>query len=328
METEASPSMSIRPALLGYGGNFSFGQTAYPRGGEFRVTGRPYACLLLLENGVMHTVIDGLQRTLHAGECGLCINRTGRDASYAPGSSVLWCETPLPVVPAEVVSDSLGQRVAASVRLKTLSREGLACGTFSSPATDMLRNALGEALIAAWRIEAGLDIAGHLPAPLLAARDCIARHYAEKPDLGRLASVAQVSPAHLIALFRRHLGITPMQHLREVRAQAAARLIRHTDMTLADIADLTGYGTGFHLSREVRLLVGLSPRQLRRRGLREPGPVENGDGLRVQGDMSASPPSPAPVKGSRLMSPAIPVIDIAPLRDGDDASRTCPAGGH
>ncbi|MFW7266749.1 2-oxoglutarate and iron-dependent oxygenase domain-containing protein [Gluconacetobacter sp. Hr-1-5] len=315
--------MSIRPALLGYGGNFSFGRTAYPRGGEFRVTGRPYACLLLLEAGMMRTVIDRQERTLHAGECGLFINRTGRCAHYAPRSTVLWCETPLSVAPPpEAANDSLGQRVQASVRLKTLFREGLACGTLSSPATDILRNALGEALLAAWRIEAGLDIAGHLPAPLLAARDYIARHYAEKPALNRLAAIANVTPAHLIALFRRHLGTTPMRHLREVRAQAAARLIRHTDMTLADIAELTGYGTGFHLSREVRLLVGLSPRLLRRRGIREPGSFENGDGVRIQSDAPAGSAAPLPMKGSRPMSPLIPVIDIAPLRNGDDASRT------
>ena len=82
-------------AFIRRGANFSFGQTAYPDGGGFRVTSGAYAALILLETGTMSTVIDRNRRELHAGECGIFINRTGRRSTYAPGSRVMWCETPL-----------------------------------------------------------------------------------------------------------------------------------------------------------------------------------------------------------------------------------------
>lgn len=267
----------------------------------------------------MSTVIDGGRRELHAGECGIFINTTGRRSTYAPGSRVQWCETPLLELPAPVEQDFLGDRIRASPRIRTLFREGIGCGPYVSPALDTLRNALGEALFAAWRIEAGEGMAGHMPAPLLAARSYIDLHYAEKPDLETLAAVAGITPPYLIDLFRRHQGTTPMRYLRAVRAQAALRLIRHTDMSLASIADSTGYGSAFHLSREIRQFHGLSPRQIRQQGTHSNPSTQAGDAGCLPADNRFFP-GPE-VKRSSPMTHDIPVIDIGPLRQGNGAER-------
>lgn len=248
-------------AFIRRGSNFSFGQTAYPDGGEFRVTSGAYVALILLETGTMSTVIDGNKRELHTDECGIFINITGRRSTYAPGSHVMWCETPLLKSATLSGYDFLGNRVRVSPLIRTLFREGIHCGLHTSPTLDTLRNALGEALFAAWRLEAGQDMIGHIPFPLTAAKSYIDKHYAEKPDLKKLATVANVTPPYLIDLFHRHQGTTPMRYLRMVRTQAALRLIRHTDMPLASIADITGYSSAFHLSREIRKFNGLSPPQ-------------------------------------------------------------------
>lgn len=306
-------------AFIRRGANFSFGQTAYPDGGEFRVTSGAYAALILLETGTMSTVIDRNRRELHAGECGIFINRTGRRSTYAPGSRVMWCETPLLKSALPARSDFLGDRVRASQRILTLFREGINCGLNSSPTLDTLRNALGEALFAAWRIEAGQDVIGHMPPSLIAAKSYIDQHYAEKPALEQLASVAGVTPPYLIDLFRRHQGTTPIRYLRNVRAQAALRLIRHTDMSLASIADITGYGSAFHLSREVRLMNGQSPRSIRQRGIHGQTSHTMGDATRLPNDQYQSL-RPA-FERIRPMVPPIPVIDIAALRHGSSAER-------
>ena len=302
------------------GSNFAFGQTAYPEGGEFRVTSGAYAALILLETGTMSTVIDGNKRELHTGECGIFINRTGRRSTYAPGSRVMWCETPILKSALSSRCDFLGDRVRASQRILTLFREGIGCGLHTSPTLDTLRNALGEALFAAWRIEAGQDVIGHMPTPLLAAKAYIDQHYADKPDLETLATVANVTPPYLIDLFRRHQGTTPMRYLRAVRAQAALRLIRHTDMALASIADITGYGSAFHLSREIRQTSGLSPRSIRQRGTHGRTSVTMGDAFRMP-DQQQHASRSSVERICPMSSPHIPVIDIAALRLGTSTER-------
>ena len=267
----------------------------------------------------MSTVIDGNRRELHVDECGIFINRTGRRSTYAPGSRVMWCETPLLQPALSSGCDFLGDRVRVSQRILTLFREGINCGLNTSPTLDTLRNALGEALFAAWRIEAGQDISAHMPLPLMAAKSYIDQHYAEKPSLEQLAAVAGVTPSYLIDLFRRYQGTTPIRYRRAVRAQAALRLIRHTDMALASIADITGYGSAFHLSREISQINGLSPRSIRQHGIHGRTSVTVGETAHLP-DAQHSSLSPS-LQRIRSMTPSIPVIDIAALRHGTSSER-------
>ncbi|MFT9164060.1 MAG: AraC family transcriptional regulator [Komagataeibacter saccharivorans] len=268
-------------SFLNRGATFSFGEIGYPRGGEFRVAGQPYAWILLLETGSMRTLVDGREHGLVAGECGLFVNWAGRSSSYAPGSHVCWCETPLPVDD-RGNTGMIAQSMPATPRLRALFREGLGCGLASSPSTDMLRNALGEALFAAWQFETVRDARPVLPEGLVKVHAFVEAHYFEPLDLARLAAVWGVTPPHLVASFRRHFGTTPMRHVWNVRTQAAIRMILRTDMPLATIAELCGYGSPFHLSRLVRRMTGHSPRGLRQRGTHQPGSVDAGHGLRTR----------------------------------------------
>ncbi|MCE2574311.1 helix-turn-helix domain-containing protein [Komagataeibacter sp. FNDCR2] len=274
-------------SFLNRGANFSFGEIAYPRGGAFRVAGQPYAWILLLETGSMHTLIDGREHGLEAGECGLFVNWEGRASFYAPGSHVRWCETPL--LPGHPASGGMiAECMPASSRMRTLFREGLGCGLVRSPEADLLRNALGEALFAAWRFETGREDTPLVPEGLGKVRAYVEAHYFEPLDLPRLAAVWGVTPPHLVASFRRYFGTTPMRHVWDVRTQAAIRMILRTDMPLASIAELCGYSSPFHLSRLVRRMTGLCPRDLRQRGTHQPGSVETGNATRTLNETSSA----------------------------------------
>ena len=271
-------------SFLNRGANFSFGEIAYPRGGAFRVAGQPYAWILLVEAGSMHTLVDGQEYGLEAGECGLFVNWEGRTSFYAPGSHVCWCETPL-LAGDPAGGEMIAECMPASSRIRTLFREGLGCGLERSPEADLLRNARGEALFAAWRFETGREDTSHLPEGLAKVRAYVEAHYFEPLDLQRLAGVWGVTPPHLVASFRRYFGTTPMRHVWDIRTQAAIRMILRTDMPLATIAELCGFGSPFHLSRLVRRMTGLCPRDLRQRGTHQPGSVETGDGIRTQNEI-------------------------------------------
>lgn len=72
-----------------------------------------------------------------------------------------------------------------------------------------------------------------------------------------------VSPNHLNALCRRHLGITAKQVIDERLGTEARRLLRHSDASIAEIAFALGFCDPSHFTRFFRRHAGCGPRELR-----------------------------------------------------------------
>jgi AraC family transcriptional regulator of arabinose operon len=100
-----------------------------------------------------------------------------------------------------------------------------------------------------------------------AAQELARRRFNEAIGLRELASAAHVSPEHLVRLFRRDVGLTPVRYVWQLRVRAGIHLVEHTTLPLAEIAHRTGFQTASHFSRAVRQAVGLRPGELRRRAL-------------------------------------------------------------
>jgi AraC family transcriptional regulator, regulatory protein of adaptative response / DNA-3-methyladenine glycosylase II len=80
-----------------------------------------------------------------------------------------------------------------------------------------------------------------------------------------LARQVGVSARHLRRLFLRHLGATPDQLARSRRAHFARRLLDDTDLTAADIAFASGFGSLRQFNRSMQEVFGASPTDLRDR---------------------------------------------------------------
>jgi AraC family transcriptional regulator of adaptative response / DNA-3-methyladenine glycosylase II len=80
-----------------------------------------------------------------------------------------------------------------------------------------------------------------------------------------LARQVGVSARHLRRLFLRHLGATPDQLARYRRAHFARRLLDDTDLTAADIAFASGFGSLRQFNRSMQEVFGASPTDLRDR---------------------------------------------------------------
>jgi AraC family transcriptional regulator, regulatory protein of adaptative response / DNA-3-methyladenine glycosylase II len=74
-----------------------------------------------------------------------------------------------------------------------------------------------------------------------------------------------VSPRHLRRLFQIHLGVTPDQLARSRRAHFARRLLDDTDLSFADIAFASGFGSIRQFNRVCLDVFRASPRELRAR---------------------------------------------------------------
>ena len=98
---------------------------------------------------------------------------------------------------------------------------------------------------------------------LLRARDAMDRGYAEPLDVGAVAAVAHVSPAHFSRSFRAVFGETPHRYLQRRRVERSMFLLRETDRSITDICLDVGFTSLGTFSRTFREIVGESPRAYR-----------------------------------------------------------------
>lgn len=114
-------------------------------------------------------------------------------------------------------------------------------------------------------------------AATLAAIDAAPAH---EWSLAELAHEANLDPAYLSRLFRRHIGLPPIAHLARVRAERAAALLAETSDPVSLVGAAVGWPNPTNFARRFRSLLGLTPTEYRRRtrtSSPDPPAAEHGD---------------------------------------------------
>jgi transcriptional regulator GlxA family with amidase domain len=89
-------------------------------------------------------------------------------------------------------------------------------------------------------------------------------HASDRVTLADLARAAAMTPSAFSRYFRRAAGVNPMAFVRHLRLEEAARLLRDTDLRVADIAGAVGFTTLTSFNRRFRERTGTTPRAYRR----------------------------------------------------------------
>jgi AraC family transcriptional regulator of adaptative response / DNA-3-methyladenine glycosylase II len=115
-----------------------------------------------------------------------------------------------------------------------------------------------------------------------------------------------VSARHLRRLFEHHLGVTPDQLARSRRAHFARRLLDDTDLSFAEIAFASGFGSIRQFNRVCRDIFCASPSELRARR-------RSGDRLVADGGLAMRLPFTPPLEWDAMLgyfdSRAIPGVE-------------------
>ncbi len=256
--------------LLRSSGEVVFGDVTYQPGGSCGPRVQPDYQLVLLYAGHADVTLDDAQPPLHIPPGHVALLRPGgrehflftTDGPTHHG----WC-----AVRPSLVEPALAEEIAAcpqvipfSSQLTALVRLGLAVGSPRAATANRFVTQLGRTALLEFLATAE-GLAPALPTALRRACAFIDTHSFEEMDLAALARTACVTRAHLSRLFNRHLGTTPMRHLWRVRLENATRLLRETGLSIGEIAARTGFQNPFHLSRLVKRIYGVSPREWRRR---------------------------------------------------------------
>ena len=115
-----------------------------------------------------------------------------------------------------------------------------------------------------------------------------------------------LSARHLRRMFNDHLGVTPDQFARSRRAHFARRLLDDSDLTIADVAFASGFGSLRQFNRAMREVFRATPRELRDRRRRNDRLTADG-GLRLR--MPFTPPYDWDAMLSFLAERAIPGVE-------------------
>lgn len=131
--------------------------------------------------------------------------------------------------------------------------------------SQMLSHGMSQILILLTRrtvsIVCGENIRSVRTLPLLVQRALFIMQdkYNSLKGISGIASKLQVTPQHLIRTFKKTLGSTPLMHLQEIRIRKSCELLRHSRMTVKEIAFSVGYNDQRYFSRVFRETMKSTP---------------------------------------------------------------------
>lgn len=96
------------------------------------------------------------------------------------------------------------------------------------------------------------------------AKEYIGKNYAADITLAAISEHLSIHPNYFSTLFKKKAGISYTQFLRQVRVEAACRLIKDSTRKFYEIAELCGYHDTVQFNRAFREETGMSPSDYRK----------------------------------------------------------------
>lgn len=247
---------------------FLFGKSHYPRGGVYGPINYSHLDLFVMEKGSCIVQSDNYEFTINANTACLIYSSHTITVIFPRGieSLMLWCETGEFIITQEVKEKlkSIPLTLNPSENLQTCLNMGINLKQDKGFNFERMRNSLGKTVFYEYFYQSHL-IEEEMPLPktVLIAKQHIDKHYQEKCDLALISNASNLNPRYLISLFKKHLGITPVQYLWKKRAEKGMKLLYESGLTVAEIAYQCGFQYPNHFSRHIKNFYGYTPTEIR-----------------------------------------------------------------
>ena len=93
-------------------------------------------------------------------------------------------------------------------------------------------------------------------------KEYIEAHLERALSLDELAQVTNMSVGHFSRLFKQSTGYTPHQYLIRRRVKRAKELLRHKQLSIADVAYQVGFANQGHLNYHFKRCTGITPKAM------------------------------------------------------------------
>lgn len=94
---------------------------------------------------------------------------------------------------------------------------------------------------------------------LLKARRYIHQNYFSKWTVDSMAAYANLSPSRFCELYSKFFKISPKKDLQNVRIQRAKDLLKNSDFSVKEIAEMIGYDNEYYFIRKFKQVTGKTP---------------------------------------------------------------------
>lgn len=101
-------------------------------------------------------------------------------------------------------------------------------------------------------------------------KDYLEERYMDPITLETLSKRTLLSESYLCRMFKKLLGVSPIEYLIRVRVSAAQRYLSNTDNTVVEIGRLCGFRTESHFFQTFKRMTGFTPSAYRSSPPREP----------------------------------------------------------
>jgi AraC family transcriptional regulator, arabinose operon regulatory protein len=101
---------------------------------------------------------------------------------------------------------------------------------------------------------------------ILELKNFIEIHYAKNCSLDELSEKISLSKYQLINRFNKTLGVSPIEYVNQRKIYHATRFLSFTNDPIARISEKVGIQDAYYFSRLFKKIIGVSPRQYRKRG--------------------------------------------------------------
>ncbi|MDF9867617.1 AraC-like DNA-binding protein [Bacilli bacterium PM5-3] len=91
----------------------------------------------------------------------------------------------------------------------------------------------------------------------------IQANYQDKITLEEIASHVNLSRGEFCRFFKKITSQTPFEYLISYRINQSALLLRDTDLTITEIANMVGFGSASYYTEKFRKQVNCTPKQYR-----------------------------------------------------------------
>lgn len=91
----------------------------------------------------------------------------------------------------------------------------------------------------------------------------IKQNYMNKITLDEIADQVYMSKSHISKIFNEGVGISITSYINKIRIEKSKRLLKDASLTIAEIANLTGFEDQSYFTKQFRQEIGISPKEYR-----------------------------------------------------------------
>ena len=99
---------------------------------------------------------------------------------------------------------------------------------------------------------------------IISAMNYIEQNFIKDPSLGETAAHTGMSTAHFSRVFKAATGVTYTDYLNYVRVEHGRKLLLTTNLSVSEIAGLSGFDNGNYFCNVMKRIIGKNPTQIRK----------------------------------------------------------------